>query len=242
MNTTGKISNYLENTAFEVVSLGNQISDLNQGSNGINRLQFPSAHSSAQDNETDWINEAGSIAVPFSPDAATKTTFVFAVYKNLDTLLGNSFDNGLQTNENQRNSTNKEATDSSNATDRYLINSHVISASIKPLPDKLLKQQKVKFLLKHKETTQRNSMRCVFWMPKLEENSSAGHWASDGCTTLRSNSTHTSCECDHLTNFAILMDVVGVELGDTDNLVLTYITWAGCSMSVVCLVMCVLFV
>jgi len=32
-----------------------------------------------------------------------------------------------------------------------------------------------------------------------------GQWSFDGCTRTRVNSTHTSCSCNHLTHFAILM-------------------------------------
>lgn len=33
-------------------------------------------------------------------------------------------------------------------------------------------------------------------------------WSDDGCSVEVSNRTHTTCTCNHLTNFAILMDVV----------------------------------
>jgi len=32
-------------------------------------------------------------------------------------------------------------------------------------------------------------------------------WSEEGCSLIYSNQTHTLCQCDHLTNFAILMDV-----------------------------------
>ncbi|RUS86609.1 hypothetical protein EGW08_005625, partial [Elysia chlorotica] len=39
-----------------------------------------------------------------------------------------------------------------------------------------------------------------------------GFWSQDGCRVVRTNRSHTKCECDHLTNFAVLMDVHGVEV------------------------------
>lgn len=40
----------------------------------------------------------------------------------------------------------------------------------------------------------------------------AGQWSQDGCRLLHTNLTHTTCECDHLTSFAVLMDVSGVKV------------------------------
>jgi len=47
------------------------------------------------------------------------------------------------------------------------------------------------------------------------------------------------CECEHLTNFAVLLDVTGVtdEISDEHLLTLTVITYAGCIISIVCLLL-----
>ena len=37
-------------------------------------------------------------------------------------------------------------------------------------------------------------------------------WSNVGCYVKSANATHTVCECTHLTNFAILMDVHGVHV------------------------------
>lgn len=39
-----------------------------------------------------------------------------------------------------------------------------------------------------------------------------GDWSQDGCSLKEMNNTHVTCQCDHLTNFAVLMDVSGVEV------------------------------
>ena len=62
------------------------------------------------------------------------------------------------------------------------------------------------------------------------------YWSTEGCVTISSNRTHTECRCSHLTNFAILMDVHGVELDEEDERNLDLITQIGCSVSIVCLV------
>jgi len=41
--------------------------------------------------------------------------------------------------------------------------------------------------------------KCVYW------DYLSNHWSEDGCQLARSNSTHSICSCNHLTNFALLM-------------------------------------
>ena len=47
---------------------------------------------------------------------------------------------------------------------------------------------------------------CVYWENSQEE---GGFWLEKGCITnlKSSNETHLTCECYHLTNFAVLMSV-----------------------------------
>ncbi|XP_041484554.1 adhesion G-protein coupled receptor G7-like [Lytechinus variegatus] len=97
------------------------------------------------------------------------------------------------------------------------------------------------------------NQQCVFWD---QENSL---WSPDGCKVVHSKSgtsmlpgssslpgangsntdlessileTYT-CACDHLTNFAILMDIQGATGGKTAY---TYLSFIGCAISTVCLV------
>lgn len=44
---------------------------------------------------------------------------------------------------------------------------------------------------------------CSFW--NYSERSMTGQWSSQGCRLMETNSTHTTCSCSHLTNFAVLM-------------------------------------
>lgn len=34
-----------------------------------------------------------------------------------------------------------------------------------------------------------------------------GGWSSKGCELLNRNSSHISCQCNHMTSFAVLMDI-----------------------------------
>ena len=39
-----------------------------------------------------------------------------------------------------------------------------------------------------------------------------GRWAEFGCDVYDTNTTHTVCKCQHLTNFAVLMNVRGTQV------------------------------
>ncbi|XP_072462640.1 adhesion G protein-coupled receptor E3-like [Notamacropus eugenii] len=68
---------------------------------------------------------------------------------------------------------------------------------------------------------------CVYWKSTQE---GAG-WSTEGCSLLKTNDTHTSCNCNHLSTFAVLMALTSpVEDG-----VLTVITYVGLSLSLLCL-------
>ncbi|XP_059507510.1 uncharacterized protein LOC125459918 [Stegostoma tigrinum] len=75
--------------------------------------------------------------------------------------------------------------------------------------------------------------KCVFW--KLEQNGSTveGHWSHSGCTTTITVNEVT-CQCNHLTFFAVLLQIDGNPPVDEKTLKsLTYITWIGCGVSVI---------
>ena len=74
----------------------------------------------------------------------------------------------------------------------------------------------------------KTSPRCVFW------NTSGHSWSGQGCRALSSNSSHTHCQCDHLTSFAVLVNVVrGSELVEKQDQ--TILTRIGCILSIICL-------
>ncbi|KHJ90911.1 hypothetical protein OESDEN_09233 [Oesophagostomum dentatum] len=83
----------------------------------------------------------------------------------------------------------------------------------------------------HPETLRRmSSPQCVWWsMEDLQ-------WSPSGCMLQSHNSTHTVCACNHMTHFAVLMDYVGHEVSTMDSQLLTFITYAGCTLSIICLI------
>lgn len=65
-------------------------------------------------------------------------------------------------------------------------------------------------------------------------------WSEEGCRVEGTNATHTVCECDHLTNFAILMDVHMTSLSARHQTALQIITYVGCSISIICLILAII--
>ena len=77
---------------------------------------------------------------------------------------------------------------------------------------------------------------CVYWDFTREV------WSSEGCfikeNTERVNGT--TCQCFHLTNFAVLVDIHDVALNLNIKQGLDIITLVGCSVSIVCLFICLI--
>nr|XP_002761057.2 adhesion G-protein coupled receptor G1 isoform X2 [Callithrix jacchus]XP_035138558.2 adhesion G-protein coupled receptor G1 isoform X2 [Callithrix jacchus]XP_035138559.2 adhesion G-protein coupled receptor G1 isoform X2 [Callithrix jacchus]XP_035138560.2 adhesion G-protein coupled receptor G1 isoform X2 [Callithrix jacchus]XP_035138561.2 adhesion G-protein coupled receptor G1 isoform X2 [Callithrix jacchus]XP_035138563.2 adhesion G-protein coupled receptor G1 isoform X2 [Callithrix jacchus] len=80
----------------------------------------------------------------------------------------------------------------------------------------------------HQPQPKNVTLQCVFW---VEDRilSSPGHWSSAGCETVR-RETQTSCFCNHLTYFAVLM-VSSVELDAVHRHYLSLLSYVGCVIS-----------
>ncbi|ESN99464.1 hypothetical protein HELRODRAFT_67029 [Helobdella robusta] len=66
----------------------------------------------------------------------------------------------------------------------------------------------------------------------------SGYWSDEGCTLKISNETHTTCTCNHLTNFAILFSPYRAVLHEK---ILSMISLVGCIVSIVSLVLTIIF-
>uniref|UniRef100_A0A8C8MNS7 Adhesion G protein-coupled receptor D1 n=1 Tax=Oncorhynchus tshawytscha TaxID=74940 RepID=A0A8C8MNS7_ONCTS len=65
--------------------------------------------------------------------------------------------------------------------------------------------------------------------------SKVGVWSNEGCVRSGGNMSYSVCLCNHLTNFAILMQVVPMELTKAHQVALSTISYIGCSISIFCL-------
>ncbi|CAM9323420.1 unnamed protein product, partial [Lampetra planeri] len=72
---------------------------------------------------------------------------------------------------------------------------------------------------------------CAF----LDYSSNEGVWSNEGCLRSEGNITYSVCLCNHLTNFAILMQVVPLKLTSGHQVALSAIGYVGCSISIFCL-------
>ncbi|CAL7946106.1 unnamed protein product [Xylocopa violacea] len=114
-----------------------------------------------------------------------------------------------------------------------LLNSKVISASLGKGRHIQLSEP-VRVYFKHLSIENVTNPTCVFWDYILSA------WSEEGCEIRKTNETHTICECNHLTNFAVLMDVHAVRLDIAHQVALQIITYIGCIISVVCLILAIL--
>ncbi|XP_016353213.1 adhesion G-protein coupled receptor G5-like [Sinocyclocheilus anshuiensis] len=76
----------------------------------------------------------------------------------------------------------------------------------------------------HQKT--KGSPVCKSW----DGNGNKPNWTSKGCSTFNAESNIT-CECKHLTFFAVLMTPPNVPIAQSDLTALTYITYIGCGLS-----------
>uniref|UniRef100_A0A2K5XTM8 Adhesion G-protein coupled receptor D1 n=1 Tax=Mandrillus leucophaeus TaxID=9568 RepID=A0A2K5XTM8_MANLE len=123
--------------------------------------------------------------------------------------------------------------------------SHLISLELTPPPtlsQNLSGSPLITVHLKHRLTRKQhseatNSSNRVFvYCAFLDFSSGEGIWSNQGCALTGGNLTYSVCRCTHLTNFAILMQVVPLELARGHQVALSSISYVGCSLSVLCLV------
>lgn len=88
----------------------------------------------------------------------------------------------------------------SNSDEVKKINSKVLSASLGKGRHIQLKQP-VTLCFQHLQTENISNPTCVFW------DYTQSVWSGEGCSLISTNETHTICNCNHLTNFAVLVDV-----------------------------------
>ncbi|XP_034853066.1 adhesion G protein-coupled receptor E2-like [Mirounga leonina] len=94
----------------------------------------------------------------------------------------------------------------------------------------------ITFIFSHHSVTPgpREEVFCIFW--KHGQNG-YGHWSTAGCRMVATRGTSTTCQCTHLSSFAILMAHYNVQEEDP---VLAVITYLGLDLSLLCLLLAAL--
>uniref|UniRef100_A0A8C3HJX5 Adhesion G protein-coupled receptor L3 n=1 Tax=Chrysemys picta bellii TaxID=8478 RepID=A0A8C3HJX5_CHRPI len=149
----------------------------------------------------------------------------FVLYNNLGHYLSTE------------NASMKLGTEAMSTNHSVIVNSPVITAAInKEFSNKVYLADPVVFTVKHIKSEEIFNPNCSFW--NYSKHTMTGYWSKQGCRLLTTNKTHTTCSCNHLTNFAVLM--AHVEHSDTvHDLLLDVITWVGILLSLVCLLICI---
>ncbi|XP_076595857.1 adhesion G protein-coupled receptor G4a [Chaetodon auriga] len=111
----------------------------------------------------------------------------------------------------------------------WTLNSHIISASINNSHVSNLKGVVVLTLNHQTPKRPKDKVQCVFW--DFQKNGGQGGWNSRGCETRSISSYQTSCLCDHLTHFAVLLDVSRTSVSGAHLKILTVISYLGCGVS-----------
>ncbi|XP_039633907.1 adhesion G-protein coupled receptor G4 [Perca fluviatilis] len=111
------------------------------------------------------------------------------------------------------------------------LNTFVVSASVtnasSPIKDL---DEDVKVTLHHLiPNTLHKDVQCVYW--NFNKNNGNGGWDDYGCRKYNSSSDYTTCLCDHLTHFGVLLDVSRTPLDPANEQILTIITYVGCGVS-----------
>ncbi|XP_056307479.1 cadherin EGF LAG seven-pass G-type receptor 1 isoform X2 [Danio aesculapii] len=117
---------------------------------------------------------------------------------------------------------------------RPVINTPLVSVVVHKDGEPLLSPLQRPILLNFRllEIHERTKPVCVYWNHSILV-AGGGAWSSKGCELVFRNSTHISCQCSHMSSFAVLMDISKREHGDV--LPLKVVTYTTVSASLVAL-------
>ncbi|XP_078382861.1 adhesion G-protein coupled receptor D1-like isoform X2 [Oculina patagonica] len=108
--------------------------------------------------------------------------------------------------------------------------SRIIATTIDPKPTGTL-EENVTISFTHDKGVKKGDVpHCVFWDFTLQSELN-GSWASTGCSMIQTVDREITCSCNHLTNFAVLMQVGDTKVSKDHRLALEVITYIGCGLS-----------
>ncbi|XP_008770528.2 adhesion G-protein coupled receptor G5 isoform X5 [Rattus norvegicus] len=112
-----------------------------------------------------------------------------------------------------------------------LLNNYVLGAQLDHRPVNNL-QRPVNISFWHNRSLEGYTVTCVFWKEGAGKHS-WGAWSPKGCYTEQPSPTQVLCHCNHLTYFAVLMQLSGDPVPTELQTPLEYISLVGCSISIV---------
>ncbi|XP_034416593.1 uncharacterized protein LOC117749883 [Cyclopterus lumpus] len=125
------------------------------------------------------------------------------------------------------------------ALDEKTLVSPVLAASVANLSISNLKEN-IQFTIRNIDPVHENyTASCAFWQSTPD--GGGGHWSSAGCFVVNATAEATTCSCNHLTSFAILLDLSrDVTIDRQHAQILTFITYIGCGISAIFLALTLL--
>uniref|UniRef100_A0A3B5MIJ0 Adhesion G protein-coupled receptor L1-like n=1 Tax=Xiphophorus couchianus TaxID=32473 RepID=A0A3B5MIJ0_9TELE len=114
-----------------------------------------------------------------------------------------------------------------------VVNSHVISASVHRGTNRVYLTAPAIFTLRHLQLENHFGPNCSFW--NASGVSGSGRWSTQGCRLLHTNNTHTTCACNHLSSYAVLMTYQ-----QPVELLVYVVSWVGIAVALVCLATCLI--
>ncbi|XP_033122649.1 adhesion G-protein coupled receptor G6-like [Anneissia japonica] len=119
----------------------------------------------------------------------------------------------------------------------WTIGSRVISANVHGMESNTFKNPVIGvYTPTINKSVSEQDIRCVFWDFKLENG--IGDWSNEGCVYNTTEDGRVICHCDHLTNFAVLMDFHGqTDIISKRHHVLSVISLIGCCVSITALIL-----
>jgi len=112
------------------------------------------------------------------------------------------------------------------------LQSRIIASTVDPKPPGILKENVTISFTFDKETKEEDIPHCVFWDFTIKSQMN-GSWSSKGCSLVKIVNKEVTCTCNHLTNFAVLMQVGGNKEvpSAAHRKALEVITYVGCALS-----------
>ncbi|XP_067047035.1 adhesion G protein-coupled receptor L4-like isoform X2 [Acropora muricata] len=121
----------------------------------------------------------------------------------------------------------------SNMVKNAKLGSRIISGRIQPSPSGILKENVTISFSDGRGANKRNIPHCVFWDFTIKSKLT-GDWSTKGCSLVETIDSEILCSCNHLTNFAVLMEVKdNTEASSGHKTALETITYIGCALSIV---------
>uniref|UniRef100_A0A8C9QAC6 Adhesion G protein-coupled receptor G5 n=1 Tax=Spermophilus dauricus TaxID=99837 RepID=A0A8C9QAC6_SPEDA len=112
-----------------------------------------------------------------------------------------------------------------------LLNNYVLGAQLdRSHVDNLTEPVNISFW--HNQSLEGYTLTCVFWKKGASKHH-WGAWSPEGCRTEQPSPSQVLCHCNHLTYFAVLMQLSPAPLPEELQAPLEYLSLVGCSISVV---------